>query len=291
MTIAEDGGVERLEDGRSVGWCVRGPASGVVVGYLHGQPGSRMEVRAFDEQLTRWGIRLLAIDRAGYGETSPAGPDRREVAGDLMAIADHLGLESLPVIGVSMGGVYALTLAAMASDRIERVVLVSGNVLPYDDDAIEAQLSPSEREDLRLLRSGDDAAIEAAYRREVRAMADDRQALFEAITASLRPRERRLATSDMLAMAVDAVAFGLAGGHQGYLDDGRRTLQPLEVDLADVRCPVRAIHGVADDLEPYANLERLTEVVDDIAVLALPGLGHLGPWLWPDLPFVMLNDA
>lgn len=65
----------------------------------------------------------------------------------------------------------------------------------------------------------------------------------------------------------------------------------VEDDLGDVRCPFRAIHGLADDLEPYANVERLIGIVDDIAVLALPGLGHLGPWLWPDLRFVMLNDA
>jgi pimeloyl-ACP methyl ester carboxylesterase len=56
----------------------------------------------------------------------------------------------------------------------------------------------------------------------------------------------------------------------------------LEFDLADVRCPVRAIHGTIDDLEPYANLERLAAQLADCAVVALPGMGHFGPWLWPD---------
>lgn len=174
---------------------------------------------------------------------------------------------------------YALTLAAMAPDRVERVVLVSGNVLPYDDPAVEAQLSEAEREDLVLLRSGGDAAIEAAYREDAMAMADDPQGLLDSIVASLPHRERELAGSGALAVTVEAIAFGLAAGHRGLLDDGRRTLQPLEVDLGDVRCPVRAIHGTADDLEPYANLQRLVELLDDIVVLALPGLGHLGPWL------------
>ena len=85
---------------------------------------------------------------------------------------------------------------------------------------------------------------------------------------------------------VDAIAgsvpFGLATGHVGLLEDGLRTVSPLEFDLSDVRCPVRAIHGTIDDLEPYANLERLAAQLADCAVVALPGMGHFGPWLWPD---------
>ncbi|MFZ2015476.1 MAG: alpha/beta hydrolase, partial [Nocardioides sp.] len=68
----------------------------------------------------------------------------------------------------------------------------------------------------------------------------------------------------------------------GLLEDGLRTVSPLEFDLSDVRCPVRAIHGTIDDLEPYANLERLAAQLADCAVVALPGMGHFGPWLWPD---------
>ena len=66
-------------------------------------------------------------------------------------------------------------------------------------------------------------------------------------------------------------------------------MSPLDFDLADVRCPVRAIHGTIDDLEPYANLERLQARLADCVLVALPGMGHFGPWLWPDAIFGLLT--
>ena len=84
MNFTEEEGVLETADGRTIGWMLRGPADGTVVGWFHGQPGSRRDVRAFTpETLSRFGFRLLAIDRAGYGDTSAAGMDRRDVARDL----------------------------------------------------------------------------------------------------------------------------------------------------------------------------------------------------------------
>lgn len=80
-----------------------------------------------------------------------------------------------------------------------------------------------------------------------------------------------------------SVAFGFLAGLRGLLDDGLRTIRPIEVDLTRVRCPVRAVHGTADDLEPCANLERLAARLDDVVVPALQGMGHFCPWRWPDL--------
>jgi pimeloyl-ACP methyl ester carboxylesterase len=88
MNVVEEEGVLEAAGGRTIGWMLRGAADGTVIGWFHGQPGSRRDLRAFtDETLSRYGIRLLAIDRAGYGETSPAGLDRRHVACDLLTVA------------------------------------------------------------------------------------------------------------------------------------------------------------------------------------------------------------
>jgi pimeloyl-ACP methyl ester carboxylesterase len=79
------------------------------------------------------------------------------------------------------------------------------------------------------------------------------------------------------------VLFGLSAGFHGVLDDGLRTVRPLEFDLVDIRLPVRAVHGSLDDLEPLANLERAAARLGDVVLLSLQGMGHFGPWLWPDL--------
>jgi pimeloyl-ACP methyl ester carboxylesterase len=269
---------------------VRGPADGTVVGWLHGQPGSRRDVRVFDDELlSRFGVRLLAIDRAGYGETSPAGLDRCDVARDLLAVADHVGVRELPVMAVSMGGVYALALAALAPERITRVVLVSAHVLPYDDPAIIAALSDAERADVAQLRGGRTDELEAAYATAAAGAAQDPVGLLRTLAQGWGPRERSLADSEWATAVGASVAFGLSAGHTGYLEDGLRTVQPLEFELSDVRCPVRAVHGTIDDLEPYANLERAAAQLRDCVVVALPGMGHFAPWLWPDMLFALLS--
>jgi pimeloyl-ACP methyl ester carboxylesterase len=283
MAIVTHEGVLEHE-GRRIGWMLHGPEGGRVVGWFHGQPGSRRDVRAFaDEHLDRHGVRLMSVDRAGYGDTTRVGLDRRDVSRDLLTVADHLGVGRFPVLAVSMGGVYAVTLAAMAPDRVEKLGLVSAHALPYDDPAIVAALSEAEQSDVALLRSGDTAALEEAYAAGCAETAADPVGLLRSLASTWHPLERRLVT-DAWADAVGAsVAAGLGAGFHGVLDDGLRTVRPLEVDPGDVRCPVRAVHGTADDLEPFANLERLAARLDDVVVLALHGMGHFGPWVWPDL--------
>lgn len=289
-TVVE--GVLRLDDGRSVGWMLRGPESGRVVGWFHGQPGSRQDVLAFTEEtLLRFGVRLLAIDRAGYGDTSPVGLDRRDVARDLLTVADHLGCGAFPVMAVSMGGVYALSLAALAPERVDKVVLISGHVLPYDDPAVVAALSSGEQADLAQLLGGPTAALDEEYAAAASAMAEDPMGLIRRLAAGWGQREQALAQTPWLDAVAASLAFGLSQGHVGLLDDGLRTIRPLEFQLSDVRCPVRAIHGTIDDLEPFANLERLAMQLDDCVVVALPGMGHFGPWLWPDSIFGLLTGS
>lgn len=284
----EDGVLETAS-GRRIGWQLLGPPDGEVAAYLHGQPGSRKDTLVFQQGLARFGRRILSIDRAGYGDTDPASLDRRDVAQDLLTVADSLGIASFPVMAASMGGVYALALAAMAPDRIQKVVLISGHVLPYDDPEIVARLSPAEQDDLRMLAGGRTAELEAAYAEAAGSMSSGAAEALRDFASSWSEQERHLAEGRFADLVGASVEFGLAGGSAGYLEDGLRTLQPLEFDLGQVRCAVRAVHGTADDLEPFANLERLAAQLDDAVILALQGMSHFGPWLWPDLILSLLD--
>lgn len=256
MSARSEEGVLAVDGGRTVGWLLRGPQDGRVVGWLHGQPGSRKDVAAFtDDQLSRAGVRLLAIDRAGYGDTSPVGLDRRDVARDLLTVADSLGIGELPVMAVS-----------------------------------NAALSADEQADVAMLLAGRTPELEQAYAAAASARHDAAE-MIRGLAAGWHPLELALLDTPWLDAVAESVAFGLAQGHEGYLEDGLRTVRPLEFSLADVTCPVRAVHGTIDDLEPYTNLERLAARLDDCVVLALPGFGHFGPWLWPDAVLGLLTGA
>jgi pimeloyl-ACP methyl ester carboxylesterase len=64
------------------------------------------------------GLRLVAIDRPGYGRSTPH--PGRTIAGwvpEGLAVADHLGIDRFVSVGNSTGGAYALALASL-SDRV-----------------------------------------------------------------------------------------------------------------------------------------------------------------------------
>ena len=70
---------------------------------------------------------VIAMDNRGTGRTSaPRGPySIEQMADDLVALMDHLGIERAHVLGISMGGRLALALAIDHPERVDRLVLVS----------------------------------------------------------------------------------------------------------------------------------------------------------------------
>jgi len=88
----------------------------------------------FLEHATRY-HRVLTFDNRGAG-AAPAfdGPvSIRDLARDVLDLLDDLGIERIPVMGRSLGGMIAQELALLAPERVSRLVLVSttGRVDPH----------------------------------------------------------------------------------------------------------------------------------------------------------------
>ena len=68
---------------------------------------------------------MIRYDHRGHGGSPvPPGPyDIAEVAGDLLALLDRLGVARAHLCGASMGGQVAIWIAANAPDRVDRLVL------------------------------------------------------------------------------------------------------------------------------------------------------------------------
>jgi 3-oxoadipate enol-lactonase len=73
------------------------------------------------------GHRVIAVDNRGAGRSAkPPGPYAIEqMAGDVQALAAHLGLSRAHVLGISMGGRIALALALERPELVDHLVLVS----------------------------------------------------------------------------------------------------------------------------------------------------------------------
>ena len=128
--------------GRRIGWLARGPDEGTPVLYLHGWPGSRLEQRVVpDAVLDRFGVRLISVDRPGWGNTDPLPGLRSERVMDVLAVCDALEVERFPIMGVSCGGSSGRTEELVSGCREERELFLTGD--PYTDFA--EGLSPAEQ--------------------------------------------------------------------------------------------------------------------------------------------------
>jgi pimeloyl-ACP methyl ester carboxylesterase len=90
------------------------------------------------------GFRIIAPDLRGHGRsTNPARTFTfRQVARDVFALLDHLGIRSVKAIGLSAGAKTLLHMATQQPDRIEAMVLVSATpYFPAQARAAMAQLT------------------------------------------------------------------------------------------------------------------------------------------------------
>ncbi|MCX4767470.1 alpha/beta hydrolase [Streptomyces sp. NBC_01275] len=114
-------------DGATLTYDDEGPrdGDGVPVVFVHGWTANR---RRWDHQVAHFAAsrRVIRFDLRGHGESGGAGVKTvQELAGDLLALLDHLEIERFVLVGHSMGGMISQTVALSHPDRVERLVLVN----------------------------------------------------------------------------------------------------------------------------------------------------------------------
>ncbi len=124
----------QLSDGRTLAYLDSGDPEGHPVFYFHGSPGSRLEGLMYDELNQQLGIRMIVLDRPGYG-LSDFQEDRTYLdwADDVSEVADHLGIDRFAVLGWSSGGPHAAAVAHEIPERLTVAAIVDGEV-PYASD-------------------------------------------------------------------------------------------------------------------------------------------------------------
>ena len=115
-------GTITMPDGRTVGFADYGTPDQTAVLWCHGGPGCRFEPEFVAADAARAELRIIGIDRPGYGQAAPQ--PGRTIGGwvpDALAIADHLKIDRFVAVGCSTGGAYALALAAHSNRVISTV--------------------------------------------------------------------------------------------------------------------------------------------------------------------------
>ncbi len=233
---------------------------------LHGFTGCAAALAPLVERLAPR-HHLVVPDLAGHGRSSvPPGPEHGSVtalARQVLSVLDVLGLATVHLVGYSMGGRVALTVAATAPHRLRSLVTIgatAGLVDPAERD--ERRRRDAERAD-RLERRGLDAFV------------DEWMALpLFAGEARLGPAHLERARALRRAQSVQGLAASLRWAGTG-------TMEPLDAELVRVSVPAAFVAG-ADDTRFVAEAERLAALVAHGRVVAVEGAGHAAHLERPD---------
>ena len=282
-----------LPDGRRAQLWEGGDPEGRAVFFLHGCPDTRHAAYPGDAAARRAGVRLVAVNRPGYGLSDPHESGHGSVADDVASVADRLGIERYGVLGMSVGGPYALACAARHPDRVTSAAVVSApGMAPAMDP-------PWHRDDLdvegrRFVTGLAHLTVEEAVQRMrpdfeayvagVAPQDPDDAALVARWLTGLPPHDATLLADLSTAELADAVREALARP-EGYLRDAAVTFRTWELDLTDVQCPVSVWAGELDANHPPRNSTWLAQHLPRSTLRLLPGTGHLGALLehWDEI--------
>jgi pimeloyl-ACP methyl ester carboxylesterase len=286
----------RLPDGRTLAFDDIGDRDAPVVVYLHGTPDSRLARHPDDAATAASGVRLLALDRPGAGDSDPhPGATLTSLGDDLAALLDHLAVPHAILLGWSAGALFALGAASVLEDRVRSVGLVTPvpPVEAYDDPALVAALGAGRQSFVAMAAEVPAAELGAELAPYlVPDPLTPEVALEHVLEGAGEQGQRELAS---VPGAVEALVRGLEAsvrqGRTGLAGDLALQVE-RGLDLGAVRGPVRTFHGSDDPVSPPEVgtwlVARLPNAVLDLS----PGAGHhlLFP-RWRGILRALLRDA
>jgi pimeloyl-ACP methyl ester carboxylesterase len=216
------------------------------------------------------GVRVLAIDRPGFGHsTRRPGRSLRLVADDLAYLLDALELEVVPVVAHSAGGPHALAMAACHGERVSRMSVVSG----------ACRLNSDERAGVVKANQEVAAAAERGWDALHRYLVDLRKELLRGETPALLAD---VVESDLVVIGDlnrnvrerQVRDEGLRQGAEGWADEVLAIMGDWDFDLSAVQAHVTWFHGADDNTVPISAARRLAQRLPNCELIELEARGH-----------------
>jgi pimeloyl-ACP methyl ester carboxylesterase len=268
--VPQSDNVVTLRDGRAVAYAEWGDPAGRPVGLFLGTPGGSRLLCPDADATEALGVRLITIDRPGYGRSDPD-PDLSLLgwADDYAALHQVLDLPPCPVFGWSGGGPYALACAVRTPALVTSVGLAASRG-PLDD--LPDGYSEEDRSLAELLRRDRAAAMEGITK-SCQWFADDPASTFA--DGWDGPDDALLAQPNVRQTMIEWMREGARQGSIGYVADVIAKFEPWGFSSADVTQDVGVWVGQADDPLVHHAAEYFIATIPRATLVTYQDSGHL----------------
>ncbi|MCT9934236.1 alpha/beta hydrolase [Planotetraspora sp. A-T 1434] len=265
-------------DGRRLAVQQQGEPDGHPVFLLHGTPGSRVGPSPRPTVLYRLGIRLISFDRPGYGLSDRLpGRSVADVAADVAAIADGLGIARFAVVGRSGGAPHALACAALLPQRLTRVAALVG-LAPRGAEGLDwfDGMAHSNVVEYTMALAGHRAVASRLATAAAQIRADPASKVV-GLSQQVPESDRRVVTDHGIRrMLVRNFAEGLRDSIDGWVDDVLAFCGGWGFDPAVIEVPTLVWHGENDVFSPVGHARWLGERIPAATVKIQHGVAHFG---------------
>ena len=214
------------------------------------------------------------IIAGAVGLTGSARYTLREMSQDAIGLLDHLEVERAHVVGASMGGMIAQTLAAKHPERVLSLCSIMS--------------SAGGRSRAVMPRMSVIGTLLAKPPTEREAYASHVARIFTRIgSTGYKPDYEHLRERSLL--MYDRCFYPTGGARQlmAIMASGDRTRE-----LHEIRCPTLVIHGLADKLIPSGAGEAVARAIPGARFEGIEGMGHDLPRpVWPRIIDAIAENA
>jgi pimeloyl-ACP methyl ester carboxylesterase len=242
-------GSVRVADGRAVGFAEWGDLLGRPVVAFHGGPGSRLFAIGCEQFADALGLRIICLERPGFGLSEFAAD--RTLLGWVDDVADAtraLDIDRFVVVGVSAGSPYALACGARPSSRVEAIGVIAGLAPP----------GFSVEDEFTALVERDRHDAEAAARRHFEAVRADIDASVRAMGTPDGPDRGTYSRPDVQARFAMTRREAFRQGVDGAVLDLILVHQPWGFELEDITINTHWWHGSRDRIAPLTTIREAT---------------------------------
>jgi pimeloyl-ACP methyl ester carboxylesterase len=206
---------------------------------------------------------VITIDNTGVGNSGGVAPDNvLDMAQDAIKIISALGIRQCDILGFSLGGFIAQTIAATKSNLLRKIILVG--TAPQGTKALYSFPQLVERAFARSPMEGflyifatksekSRAKVSATLQRLMERKEDrDQQTTFEAIQAQVKALTR----------------WGT---------------DPVTIDLGEIRQPVLIVQGSNDEMMDSASSQEIFKKIPNSILVYYPDSAHGSFFQYPEM--------